>query len=131
MRSASLLNSLLLAVAFFGGVLVGVFGGPVWKQAVISFAQEQYTTFTYKCDHAMREHLIAKSVLSEAPSIEQVEVLRAAETALIDCNDYDILRKKLIRFGLDDNDLSEMSLIAIEERANSLQQVIDVHEIRY
>ena len=79
----------------------------------------------------MRTHLLAKQKLSGEPSSENVAALESAEIGLIDCQDYDLMRKKLIRLGLSDNELSEMALRAIEERGQSLQEVIRVHEIRY
>lgn len=132
MRFASPLSKLTVpSVAFVLGLVVATAASPVWKHWVMAFAQEEFGTLTYKCDHAMRSHLIAKQRLSAQPTRENVEHLKAMEIGLLDCQDYDLMRKRLIRWGLTDNELSEMSLQAVEERAGTLQEVIRVHEIRY
>lgn len=131
MRFASLRNSALSLIVFIAGIVVGSASGPVWKLGLVTIWQQQFGDLTYKCDHAMREHLVAKQTLTNAPSKENVTNLEAAELALVDCQDYDLMRKRLILWGLTDNELSMMSLKAIEENGNSLQKVIEIHEIRY
>ena len=79
----------------------------------------------------MREHLIAKQKVEAAPSEETVRTLEATEIGLIDCQDYDMLRKRLLLLGLDETALGYMALKAIEEKAVDLQNVIETHEIRY
>ena len=78
----------------------------------------------------MREHLLAKQKLEAKPSLENVRNLEASEIALIDCQDYDLLRKRLMLLGLDETALSYMALKAIEAKAKDLQNVIEIHEIR-
>jgi len=53
------------------------------------------------------------------------------EVGLISCQDYDLMRKRLMQWGLSENDLSEMALMAVEERAENLADVVRIHEIRY
>lgn len=131
MRSALSRNSRNLLLAFVFGIAVGLFGKPLWQHTLVSIAQERFSTLTYKCDDAMRSHLLTKQKLSQDPNEVTVQELQSSEIALLDCQDYDLMRKRLIRWGLSDNDLSEMALAAIEERGETLQQVINIHEIRY
>ncbi|MHB0952503.1 MAG: TIGR03982 family His-Xaa-Ser system protein [Allorhizobium sp.] len=131
MRLRSLRTSLFVTLGFVIGVGVGIVSQPIWKLVVIDFNQDQFSKMTFKCDHAMREHLIAKQAVVNGPSAETVRAVEAAEIGLIDCQDYDLMRKALGRWGLTENEISEMSLRAVEERAASLQDVIKVHEIRY
>lgn len=121
----------LAVVIFVSGIAIGLIAVPIWKQGVMAFAQSKFGELTYKCDHSMREHLIAKQQVGFDPSIQNVKRLEAAELALVDCQEYDLMRKRLILWGLTDNELSMMSLKAIEERASSLQRVVEIHEIRY
>jgi hypothetical protein len=79
----------------------------------------------------MRAHLLAKQKLEADPSAETVRDLEASEIALIDCQDYDLMRKRLMLIGLDETALGYMALQAIEAKATDLQNVIEVHEIRY
>ncbi|GHG95100.1 TIGR03982 family His-Xaa-Ser system protein [Pseudodonghicola xiamenensis] len=132
MRSISLRNKAIeFALVFAGGVVVGQIIPPVWKWAVITLAAPSYQEATYRCDRSMRAHLLAKQKVEAEPSEQTVRDLEASEIALIDCQDYDLLRKRLILFGLDENALGYMALKAIEAKATDLQDVIEIHEIRY
>jgi hypothetical protein len=116
---------------FAAGLLIGFGASPLWRAGIRTAMQDRFAHLTYLCDAAMREQLIAKQELALRPSSSNVETLRAAEIALIDCQDYDMLRKHLISWGLTENDLSLMGLKAIEARVDTLQKVIKIHEIRY
>lgn len=121
--------------SFVLGALVGLaisyVGQPMWKLSVMHFNQSKFGDMTFDCDNSMRTHLLAKQKLVGTPSEENANALQAAEIGLLDCQDYDIMRKRLVRWGLTENDLSEMSLNAIEEKGQDLRDVIRIHEIRY
>ncbi|WP_166462012.1 TIGR03982 family His-Xaa-Ser system protein [Paracoccus alkanivorans] len=104
---------------------------PLWKWAAILITQSAYQEATYRCDRSMRAHLLAKQNVEAEPSERTLRTLEASEIALVDCQDYDLLRKRLILFGLDENALGYMALKAIEAKATDLQDVIEIHEIRY
>jgi len=93
--------------------------------------KEKYKELMFQCDNVMRDHFIAKSEVLTSPSSEAIKKLRASEIGLITCHDYDVLRKKLISFGLDENQLSRIGLEAIEERAKDVRSFVQTHEIRY
>lgn len=131
MRLASWRASLSYAAVFTAGLATTFVAAPLWKLALMRAAQASYSELTYQCDQAMRGHMIAKMSVSKAPSDGSVRQLRAAEIELLACQDYDLMRKRLIRWGLTDNEVSEMALVAIEARATNLQEVVRVHEIRY
>ncbi|MGR3662473.1 MAG: TIGR03982 family His-Xaa-Ser system protein [Paracoccaceae bacterium] len=97
----------------------------------MNIGQSAYADLTFQCDSAMRGHLLAKQKLVGVPSDENVQNLKSAEIGLITCQDYDLMRKKLIRWGLSENELSEMALLAIEAKGQDLREVIRVHELRY
>ncbi len=129
MRSISKRTSFLLGC--LAGAALTVFAAPLWKIGVMTISQDRFGTLTYACDNAMLGHFIAKQRVANSPSKENADILKAAEIGLLDCQDYDLMRKRLIRWGLNDNDLSEMSLLAIEQKGQDLRDVIRVHEIRY
>lgn len=131
MRSALLRSSKLVVPAFLAGLLVSAFGAPLWKEFIMLIKQDRYGELVFKCDMAMREHMLAKQRLVETPSAGNVDLVEMAQLGLLDCQDYDLMRKRLIQFGLGENELSLMGLKAIEERAVTLQQVVEIHEIRY
>ncbi|MDX2485286.1 MAG: TIGR03982 family His-Xaa-Ser system protein [Pseudodonghicola sp.] len=111
--------------------MIGQLVTPLWIWGVILVAEPAYQEATYRCDRSMRAHLLAKQMVEAKPSAETVRVLEASEIALIDCQDYDLLRKRLMLIGLDETALGYMALKAIEAKATDLQDVIEIHEIRY
>lgn len=132
MLSISLRNKWISgALLFAAGTIFGQIAPPAWKWTVISLAQTSYQEATYRCDRSMRSHLIAKQKVEMAPSEETLRDLAASEIGLIDCQDYDLLRKRLQLIGLDETALGYMALKAIEAKTSDLQNVIEIHEIRY
>ena len=130
MPSISRLNRLSIAVALALGVVLGIIAAPLWRSALITFNQHHYGDLTYRCDSAMRSHHLAKAEAVAAPSAESVDAIRRSELALIDCQDYDLLQKRLLVWGLRESDLGLMRLHAIEADAEGLRQVVEAHEIR-
>lgn len=131
MRSKLWRSSLFGLGMFVAGAVVATAAAPLWRVGVTAAFQDEYANLTYKCDYAMRDHLIAKQRLDHDPSTGNVEALRAMEIGLIACQDYDLMRKRLMQWGLSENDLSEMALVAIEDRAQNLADVVRIHEIKY
>lgn len=131
MLSRSWRSSLLGLAMFVAGAAAATLAAPLWRAGVSAAFQDEYATLTYRCDYAMRDHLIAKQRLDQTPSPANVDAVRAIEVGLISCQDYDLMRKRLMQWGLSENDLSEMALVAIEERAENLADVVRIHEIRY
>lgn len=131
MRSKLWRSSLFGLSMFVAGAVAATAAAPLWRVGLTAVFQDEYATLTYRCDYAMRDHLIAKQRLDQVPSTENVEALRSMEIGLITCQDYDLMRKRLMQWGLSENDLSEMSLVAIEQRAENLADVVQIHEIRY
>ena len=85
----------------------------------------------FQCDQAMRDHFIAKQAVIVDVSDSAVRNLQAAEVGLLDCHEYDKLRKKLLTWGLSEEDLSLIGLEAMESKAYELQKFVEIHEIRY
>ena len=93
--------------------------------------KEDYKTLVCQCDNVMQNHLIAKNKVNVDKSDESIKQLHAAEIGLLTCNDYDTMRKKLISWGLTENDLAQIGLEAIEEKANDVRTFVKTHEIKY
>lgn len=124
-----------LPVSFWSGLALGVlltfFLSPIWKFGIEYYGQAEFSDLTFKCDNAMRVHFVTKNKVAEQPNELSVMELRASEIGLLDCQEYDLYRKKLIRWGLSENEVSEMALRAIEAKGKDLREVIKTHEIRY
>lgn len=122
-------------ISFLAGCILGLavsfIAQPIWKLGVEKMNQAEFSELTFKCDNAMRNHLLAKQRLVMTPTKANVMDVKSAEIGLIDCQDYDLMRKSLIRWGLTENELSEMALVAIEEKGADLREVVRIHEIRY
>jgi BarA-like signal transduction histidine kinase len=129
MRLASPLTS--LSIGIIVGICMAFSAMPLWKFGLMQVGQNHFGDLTFKCDDAMRGHLMAKQKLVGTPSKANADALKSAEIGLLDCQDYDLMRKRLTRWGLTDNELSEMSLVAIEEKGADLRDVVRIHEIRY
>lgn len=129
MRLPSWRSSLALGLALFLGVGLGVVGQPVWRSSLMAIHQGHYGELTFRCDSAMRNHLLVQARTADAPSAAMAQELRQAEIALIDCQDYDIYQKQLLTWGLTESDLGLMRLNAIEADAGGLPLVVEAHEI--
>ena len=115
--------------------LIGFVGGNIYhvpyKFVIKSIYKSEYQKAMYKCDNAMRNQFIAKSKIINERNADNAKNLQATEVALIDCHDYDKMRKKLMSLGLVSLDLSSMGLEAIENEAYDLQKIVRIHEIRF
>lgn len=116
-------------LVFIAGMLVAFSFPVIWKKTLIEIYRTQYVELVLLCDGSMREHRIAKQRALNRPDPTTLAVYAASEIALLDCQDYDLFRKKLILYGLDENELSLMSLQAIEARSTDLFDVVNIHEI--
>ncbi len=116
-------------------LIIGIAIGSTWKIplkfVLINLYQNQYSNLVYKCDNSMRDHFIAKAEVLKEITEDTLENLDQAELSLIDCHEYDLLRKKLITYGLTSNDLSYMGLKAIEKNKIDLKKLVEIHEILY
>ncbi len=120
-----------IGISFFAVFIAGMFSTDLKSYLIKNYYYQDYAELVFKCDHAMKEHFIAKTLVADRPNEENASTLMQAEIALIDCQDYDLIRKKLLNFGLKESDLSEIGLLAIEEKAKDVRKVIEIHEIRY
>jgi len=78
-------------------------------------------------DHDKKIVSVAKKFFKKG----NLDNLIETEVSLIDCHDYDMYRKKLISYGLNDHDLSLMGLKIIEKKGSDIQNLVRIHEIRY
>ncbi|NHK27157.1 hypothetical protein FF098_004480 [Parvularcula flava] len=101
------------------------------RTVLIALFQSDYSDHVFACDIAMKSHLIAKLTVDQQPSAQSVNRLKAAEIGLLDCQDYDLFQKRLLRWGLTETDLGTMRLEAIEAQGQSLKEVVREHEFRY
>ena len=115
----------------FTGILIGSFWDQPHRYLLRSIYQNIYAKHMYRCDSSMRDHFIAKAQVNTEITKENVENLIETEVSLIDCHDYDMYRKKLISYGLNDHDLSLMGLKIIEKKGSDIQNLVRIHEIRY
>ena len=125
--------SLLAKANVFVLVLILTYGAYVLVRPTVAewIWAEPYKSAMYDCDHSMRDHFIAKTVVNTQPSPEAIKNLQSAELSLLSCHEYDKQRKRLIAWGLSPNDLSRIGLEALEEKEYELRQFVEIHEIRY
>lgn len=90
-----------------------------------------YKLLMFNCDQVMREHYIAKRTLEFESNPENLRNLQSSELGLLDCHEYDKLRKQMIAWGLSSEDLSSIGIEALEEQNYELRDFVEIHEIRY
>ncbi len=115
--------------------LVAVFGYGIQRFAVpfvsIQLHGANYKELVFKCDSVMRDHFIAKREVLNRPSEKAIQSLKAAEVGLLNCHEYDLLRKKLIDLGVTENRLARLGLEGVEEKEKDVRSFVETHEIRY
>lgn len=126
-RSKALTHTL---AGMLGAVLAWV-AAPLWREAVMRWNQDAYGLLVEQCDSAMRDHFQAKQAMAREGDPAARKRLEAGEVGLIVCQDYDLYQKRLLQWGLREDELAQMRLEAIEARSSDLIEVIDTHEIRY
>jgi hypothetical protein len=111
-------------------VLYGVieYGAPA---AAARFWGNEYKAAMFACDQVMRDHFIAKQAVVLNPSESSIGNLEAAELGLLDCHQYDKLRKRMLVWGVSENMLSAIGLEVLESKAYELRRFVEIHEIRY
>lgn len=122
----TVLNILALVVVFYFAITD--FFMPMVAELLY---KADYKDLMFKCDSVMRDHFIAKRQAIASQSEETTRILHAAEVGLMTCHDYDVLRKRLLGFGVDENTLARIGLEVIEERAKDVRLFVEMHEIRY
>lgn len=132
MRFAYLRNRFVThAAALIAGAVIAWLALPVWREAVMRWNQRDYGLLVEQCDGAMRDHYQAKMRAADEPSRDTGLALQAGEVELIVCQDYDLYQKRLVQWGLREDELAQMRLKAIEARAGDLDEVVGTHEIRF
>ena len=119
-------NALAIALVILYGLVE--YGGPIYAQLRW---EDEYKTLMFKCDHAMKEHYIAKRAVETIPTGQTIKGLQASEVALLDCHDYDKMRKRMIVWGVSDAQLSAIGLEAMESKGYELSRFVQIHEFRY
>lgn len=119
-------NTIAIALVILYGLIE--YGAPIYAQ--LSWADE-YKTLMFQCDHVMKEHYIAKRAVEEDPRGQTIRSLQAAEVGLLNCHDYDKMRKRMIVWGVSDAQLSAIGLEAMESKGYELSRFVEIHEIRY
>lgn len=104
------------------------YGSPLFATMMYG---EEYKTLMYRCDSAMRDHFIAKKAVEFNTSGQNVANLEATNLGLMNCHEYDKLRKRLLRLNVSEAALESLGLSALEEKAYELKRFVKSHEFRY
>ncbi len=127
------MKRILIATNLLAALVIIVWGVHRFIAPVVAIAVygDEYKELMFQCDHVMREHFIAKQMVLATPTDETIRNLEAAEIGLTACHEYDKLRKKMIGWGVTENELASIGLEAIEKRATDIRKFVEIHEIRY
>ena len=126
------MKKLLIANLIAICLVVSYFGYKELQPAIFYASHgEEYKELMYECDHAMREHYIAKMALELETSELGIKNLQSTELGLVKCHEYDKKRKFLLLKGLTPLDLQSLGLEALEEKEYELRKFVEIHEFRY
>ena len=124
------INQILLfifvAIVFF---VIGASWKLPYQYTLIQLYQKSYAELVFKCDNVMKEHYISKAKLMNQGNEQNLKELWSSELGLVECHRYDKLRKKLVWYGLTENELAMMGLKAIEINKADLRKIVVTHEI--
>ena len=126
-------NKIFIAVNIISCLIVLIIGYKELIRPMVTeliFANE-YKQLMFKCDNVMRDHMIAKNRVIKEKTMESIKLLENANIGLITCNEYDLLRKKMLINGLSEDDLALLGLEAIEENNSELIKFAETHEFKY
>ncbi len=118
----------VVAIALVASYGLAEYGSPLLASYLWS---DTYKDLMFKCDQVMREHYIAKRAVELTPGTETVRNLEATEVGLLDCHEYDKLRKRMLLWGISVDLLALFGLEALEEKQYELHEFVTLHEIRY
>lgn len=118
----------VLAITLVMGYGAAEYGAPALASRLWA---RDYKDLMFKCDQVMREHYIAKRLVEAQPGTGSVKNLESSELGLLDCHDYDRLRKRMLSWGVTSDRLSAIGLEALEEKKYELRDFVKIHEIRY
>lgn len=132
MRSRSVRNSFAShSLALLVGLALAWLAMPLWRSGIMAVHQNDYALLVEQCDLAMRDHFQAKRSIKLSSAAKTTPSHEASEMGLIICQDYDLYQKRLMQWGLRESELAQMRLKAIEARASDLEDIVDIHEIRF
>lgn len=106
-------------------VIVGMEYARPWLAGML-YAKE-YKQLAYECDHAMHEEA-ALRLYSDNP--EKAQLLRiSADVGLVVCHEYDKLRKKMLIWGITDDQLALYGLEVLEIERIPVSRMVEPHRM--
>ena len=85
--------------------------------------QSEYIELTLKCAHAMDSNWYIEQ-------LDNPDIQKSSEIQLLDCHDYDKLRKIMLSHGVNENKLSYLALIALEIDQKPASELSAHHKFR-
>ena len=85
--------------------------------------KSDYMNLTIKCAHAMDSNWYIEQ--QDNPALK-----KSSELQLIDCHDYDKLRKHMLESGVSEYRLSELGLVSLEIHQRPASELAQYHKFR-
>ena len=85
--------------------------------------KSEYMELTLKCAHAMDSNWYIEQ-------LDMPEIQKSSEIQLLDCHDYDKLRKIMLSNGVNEHQLSYLGLIALEIHQRPAKEMSLHHKFR-
>lgn len=90
---------------------------------VLITSKEMYMELTLKCAHAMDSNWYIEQGVDK-------RLQKSSELQLLDCHEYDKLRKHMLSSGISEHKLSELGLIALEIHQKPAEDLAKYHKFR-
>ena len=108
--------------------MVCISAGYLWKSLGLAHYsyyryKSEFMELTLKCAHAMDSNWYIEQ-------LELPEVQKSSEIQLLDCHDYDKLRKTMLSHGVNEYQLSHLGLVALEIHQKSAKEMSLHHKFR-
>ena len=108
--------------------LIFITASYLWKSFGLAYYsyyrfKSEFMELTLKCAHAMDSNWYIEQ-------LELPEVKKSSEIQLLDCHDYDKLRKIMLSQGVSEHELSYLGLVALEIHQKPAEEMSLHHKFR-
>lgn len=87
----------------------------------------EYKKLALECDYAMHEEVSAKAFVGDEDVRHKMVI--SGDVGLAVCHEYDVLRKRLLGWGMDDFQLAKLGLEVLEIERIPVGRMVEPHKM--
>jgi len=96
------------------------------EMAELMFGSE-YKNLALECDYAMHDEVSAKTFAGDEEVRHKMEI--SGDVGLAVCHEYDVLRKRMLGWGMDDFQLAQLGLEVLEIERIPVGRMVEPHKM--